>query len=257
MIQGQQTVPPATQSSQTTQVSPFVTSSAITVTYPAGGEQLQYNTGKDSDFRVNWATSNYSHTVNVYLVSSSGSQCLLGSTSSSNDTFPITIGANFQCANNQLAPTAGQYRVEVSGDDGLGDGKEIGSWSGYFTLSPYAYMVSSSSNSTCGKDVCLSAPSSNTTSTPAVNGYAGEFTASPSSGNAPLTVNFSSTIQSAGDLNIDYGDGSSCSTAENPDSSENCSLYTHTYTQPGQYKVILSRDLPSTELAQLTITVSN
>ncbi len=136
-------------------------SPSITVTYPAGGEQLQYNTGKDVDFRVNWATSNYSNTVNVYLVSSSGSQCLIGSTSSSNGTFPITIGANFQCANGQPVPTSGQYKVEVSGDDGIGDGKEVGSLSGSFKLSPAqstqpsATITSSLQASTQGKSAGL------------------------------------------------------------------------------------------------------
>ena len=111
-------------------------SPSITVTYPAGGEQLQYNTGKDVDLRVNWTTSNYSNAVNIYLVSSTGSQCLIGSTSSGNGTFPITIGAKFHCANGQPVPTSGQYKVEVSGADGLGDGKEVGSRSGNFMLSP-------------------------------------------------------------------------------------------------------------------------
>jgi hypothetical protein len=112
------------------------TTSSITVTYPNGGEQIAYDTGKDVDFGTTWTTSsNYSNMVYVYLVSTSGSQCLIGSVPSGKDYFPMTIGSNFQCQNGQQFPGAGQYKVEVSGDDGLGDGKEASSMSGgFFTL---------------------------------------------------------------------------------------------------------------------------
>lgn len=82
----------------------------------------------------------------------------------------------------------------------------------------------------------------------------GIFSASPAMGSAPLNVTFKNTIQSAGDTSINYGDGASCSTA-NPDGSQNCNLYTHTYTKAGTYTAILYRHLPTTELARVTITV--
>lgn len=84
------------------------------------------------------------------------------------------------------------------------------------------------------------------------NGYIGVFSAT-FSGSA-LTVSFSTTIKHAGDESIDYGDGTSCSTA-NPDGSQNCNLYSHTYAKAGTYTAILYRHLPTTELARLTISV--
>jgi len=61
------------------------------------------------------------------------------------------------------------------------------------------------------------------------------FSASPPSGAAPLVVQFNrNSIACASDINIDYGDGTSCTTA-NPDNSEHCSVFTHTYKKPGTY----------------------
>ena len=80
------------------------------------------------------------------------------------------------------------------------------------------------------------------------------FTATPVSGPAPLTVQFSKTIQSAGDISIDYGDEQSCSTAD-PSGLTDCNLYVHTYKIPGTYTAILYRHLPTTELARVTVSV--
>ncbi|MCX6717264.1 MAG: hypothetical protein NTU76_01130 [Candidatus Taylorbacteria bacterium] len=61
--------------------------------------------------------------------------------------------------------------------------------------------------------------------------------ASPTSGAAPLVVQFNKNLVGcASNLSIDYGDGTSCTTA-NPDGSEKCSVFTHTYQNPGEYNV--------------------
>jgi PKD repeat protein len=77
------------------------------------------------------------------------------------------------------------------------------------------------------------------------------FTASPTSGTAPLTVNFADT--STGDPtpspSWDFGDGSP------PDSS---STPSHTYTSPGTYTVVLTAtSTAGSDTEQATITVSD
>ncbi|MDE1971228.1 MAG: DKNYY domain-containing protein [Patescibacteria group bacterium] len=83
----------------------------------------------------------------------------------------------------------------------------------------------------------------------------GTFAAYPSTGSAPLGVQFTDTIQTAGDISIDYGDGTSCSTS-NPGGNEHCTLLAHTYVNPGTYTAILYRHLPTTELARTIISVT-
>ena len=69
---------------------------------------------------------------------------------------------------------------------------------------------------------------------PVVNKYNPVSITSPTSGTAPLTVQFSPG-GCAANIQIDYGDGTSCTTAD-PDGSENCDVFTHTYKNPGVYK---------------------
>lgn len=79
------------------------------------------------------------------------------------------------------------------------------------------------------------------------------FIATPMTGNAPLVVHF--TIPpSAGDRTINYGDGTSCSTA-NPNNTSSCDLSIHVYAQPGTYTAVVNSHMPSTELGRLVITV--
>jgi hypothetical protein len=80
------------------------------------------------------------------------------------------------------------------------------------------------------------------------------FSASPSSGAAPLTVQFAK-VESAGDISIEYGDGTSCSTAD-PDGTEGCSVFTHTYAELGTYIATVYRHLPTTEIGSTTVTVT-
>lgn len=78
--------------------------------------------------------------------------------------------------------------------------------------------------------------------------------ASPTSGAAPLTVQFNrNLIGCASDISIDYGDGTSCTTA-NPDGSENCSVFTHTYQNSGVYNAKVHCFM-SQETTGITITV--
>ncbi len=84
----------------------------------------------------------------------------------------------------------------------------------------------------------------------------GLFSVVPKSGSIPLTVQFTNTIPSTGDTSIDYGDGTSCSTA-NPDGSRTCSLYTHTYSKEGTYTAILYRHFPTQELARAVVSVTD
>lgn len=82
------------------------------------------------------------------------------------------------------------------------------------------------------------------------------FSADVVSGMAPLTVHFTNTIQTAGDISIDYGDKTNCSSS-NPYRYVECDdLYTHSYTKPGTYDVVLYRHLPTmVEIARLQVKV--
>lgn len=65
------------------------------------------------------------------------------------------------------------------------------------------------------------------------------FSATPTSGSAPLTVQFSHTYRIPGNISIDYGDGTSCSTAD-----PNCMyLYTHIYSSSGTYSAKLMKSV--------------
>ena len=77
--------------------------------------------------------------------------------------------------------------------------------------------------------------------------------ASPTSGNAPLSVNFASTVSggtSPYTYNWDFGDGSSPSSNPNP---------THSYTSPGTYtaKLTVVDSAANSGSAQATITVTS
>ncbi len=60
------------------------------------------------------------------------------------------------------------------------------------------------------------------------------FSATPVSGASPLTVRFSQSALEDWRALIEYGDGTSCS-SEQPNESETCAKFTHTYMKPGTY----------------------
>lgn len=78
-------------------------------------------------------------------------------------------------------------------------------------------------------------------------------TATPTSGNAPLSVNFASTVSGGTSpyaYNWDFGDGSPASSDPNP---------THSYTSPGTYtaKLTVVDSAANSGSAQATITVTS
>lgn len=87
------------------------------------------------------------------------------------------------------------------------------------------------------------------------------FSATPTSGTAPLTVTFV-IPDSAGGAYINFGDGKDgCSLSGVVNNGmTGCSVpkgtYTHTYTHQGTYHVVLSRLMPATVLGTTTITVT-
>ncbi len=89
------------------------------------------------------------------------------------------------------------------------------------------------------------------------------FSATPTSGSAPLTVTFKISTASAGGDNFDFGDGfNACSIQGAVMDEGGCTApistpFTHTYTKPGTYKVTHSRSLPSTILGTSLITVTD
>lgn len=111
-------------------------------------------------------------------------------------------------------------------------------------------------NSSIAKSTTSYVPTESKGDMPSTKPQKNVFSVSVVSGtSAPLTVQFTNGFQTAGDMSIDYGDGTSCSTA-NPDGSQNCNLYTHTYTKAGTYIAILYRHLPTTELGRTTVVVT-
>lgn len=66
-----------------------------------------------------------------------------------------------------------------------------------------------------------------------------KFTATPTSGAAPLTVRFSQTATDDWRASIEYGDGATC-TVDGTGEAANCpNKFAHTYTTPGTYTVKL------------------
>ena len=84
---------------------------------------------------------------------------------------------------------------------------------------------------------------------PASVPVAADFTANPTSGNAPLTVQFTDKSTGASSRSWNFGDGSATSSDQNP---------SHTFTTAGTYTVVLtvsdSNGRSSTK--QMTITVT-
>jgi peptidoglycan hydrolase-like protein with peptidoglycan-binding domain len=101
----------------------------ITVLYPNGGEQLVVGAGKDVDFRVTWdaVDTTVASTAYVYLNSIDGSMCYLGSVPLQKLNFPVTIGANYRCANIAKTITDGKYLIRVTSDipSSIGDMKGV------------------------------------------------------------------------------------------------------------------------------------
>jgi PKD repeat protein len=87
-----------------------------------------------------------------------------------------------------------------------------------------------------------------------IGGSQYSLSATPTSGQAPLTVSFS--VQN-GDT-VDFGDGSNgCSVSADP---LNCFIpqtFTHTYTVPGTYQVTVGALTPARTIGVTTITVTN
>ncbi len=88
---------------------------------------------------------------------------------------------------------------------------------------------------------------------------ASDFTATPRTGTAPLTVKFTQDLLDASQLAIDFGDGTTCAQATT--SEGGCSWLSHTYKTPGTYTASLDS---TTEMdgasrppkATLTVTVA-
>ncbi|HEY4516733.1 MAG TPA: hypothetical protein VJG64_02200 [Candidatus Paceibacterota bacterium] len=86
------------------------------------------------------------------------------------------------------------------------------------------------------------------------NSQAQGFSASPSSGPAPLTVTFSNIPTSAAEENIHFGDGKEASNGLNGWPS---SGVVHTYTVPGTYTVTVISGMSNGEIGRLTVTVTS
>ncbi len=89
------------------------------------------------------------------------------------------------------------------------------------------------------------------------------FSATPTTGVAPLTISFKVPYRSAGGDYFSFGDGTTgCAVpGTTNDYMTGCLVpinqtFTHTYTQPGTYTVVHSRLGPSTVLGTATITVA-
>ena len=84
---------------------------------------------------------------------------------------------------------------------------------------------------------------------PASVPVAADFTANPTTGNAPLTVQFTDKSTGASSRSWNFGDGSAASSDQNP---------SHTFTNAGTYYVVLtvSDSNGHSSTKQMTITVT-
>ncbi len=89
------------------------------------------------------------------------------------------------------------------------------------------FTVTLTATNACGSDQNVKTNYITVTCTPPV----ANFTGSPTSGNAPLTVNFTDQSTGATSWSWDFGDGIGTSTAQNP---------SYTYNSPGTYTVSLT-----------------
>ena len=89
----------------------------VTVTYPNGTELIH----RDGSHFITWTTTGSPGNGNIYLVSSQGSECKLGSFSAGAKSLAVRFDAASPCA-----PIVGQqYKIELYASDGLGDGKDV------------------------------------------------------------------------------------------------------------------------------------
>ena len=87
---------------------------SITITYPNGGEYLNFESGKDVDLRINWESSNVHGNVTAYLQFADGRTCNLGTVTVFSRTMGNYLGSNYRCANTVI--TDGQYKVLLVAD---------------------------------------------------------------------------------------------------------------------------------------------
>jgi PKD repeat protein len=90
---------------------------------------------------------------------------------------------------------------------------------------------------------------------PANSSPQSNFTASPATGNAPLTVQFGGLPSGASDEELDFGDGANVSTNATGVWPGN-GIASHTYTSPGTYTATLYRSMPHVALGTAVISVS-
>ena len=149
----------------------------------------------------------------------------------------ITVTCTPPVANFIGSPTTGEVPLDVSFTDqstgatgwswNFGDGGTSTAQSPNHTYtSAGTYTVTLTATNSCGSDQEVKTDYITVTCTPPVAGFVG----SPTSGNAPLTVNFTDQSTGATSWSWNFGDGGT-STAQNPG---------HTYTAAGTYTVTLT-----------------
>jgi len=88
-----------------------ITCSAITVTYPNGGETIPLGV-KDVDFRTDWTSSNLIGNVDVYLRFYESTLCLIEQNIPISQGYATTtLKDNYQCPNQTGSIIPGQYKV--------------------------------------------------------------------------------------------------------------------------------------------------
>ena len=139
----------------------------------------------------------------------------------------------------------------------------LGISSNTFGFGTYGPKTRALWNSKCGGTQTTTPPTTYTTPTTQTNSI--KFTATPTSGTAPLTVSFSQTAVEDWRASVDFGDGQSCGQQYVSTNTEiGCGWSTHTYFIPGTYTAKLvsttgtdGANRPPLATATIMVTGSN
>ena len=181
---------------------------------------------------------------------------------------PTITGSAFNLKNVRVEIHA-NGRVYDAGNDQVTGSVPVSNnrWTGTFTqvsLSPGSYPIA-----IIDTEEQYTLASGTLTVTAQTTSASATFSASPTSGRAPLTVTFSNLPVTAAEVDLDFGDGTpqasdgfnGCwpvnGSVPNPCTDPQPGTVTHTYTKPGTYTAIVTGEMSEGQLGQVTITVTN
>ena len=82
----------------------------LRVVSPVGGESFFFGLA-DTDMRIQWTSQKITGDIDLYLVTTEGQRCKIGTSPVTKGSFAVSIGANYRCPNTTGNLADGKYKV--------------------------------------------------------------------------------------------------------------------------------------------------